>query len=190
MSDLTASMSVYPIDRTITTELPAGSRWERMGVLYEQVASAVADRETPVTVVSGHCTTSLETLAGLQRGGHNPGIVWFDAHADLHTETAAHLAISAGDRWRWQPVSTPRPCPPNWISGRRQDPGFCWLMLATPTLANSRCSPKLASATRLPMTSSTATFRGRSFAIADAAVDCTTRMPEPKRSAGRTVFRR
>jgi arginase len=41
-------------------------------------------------VVSGDCTTALGTVAGLQRAGIDPGIVWFDAHGDVQTvETTA-----------------------------------------------------------------------------------------------------
>ena len=78
-----------PVVREVTVELPAGGAWERMAVLYERVAQAVHEAmgrgATPV-VVSGDCTTSLGILAGLQRHGRDPAIVWFDAHADFHTE--------------------------------------------------------------------------------------------------------
>jgi arginase len=62
-------------------------------VLYRRVADAVAraaaDGTRPV-VVSGDCTTSLGIVAGLQRAGLDPGIVWFDAHGDVQTpETTA-----------------------------------------------------------------------------------------------------
>lgn len=75
-----------PVEREIIAELPPGGAWQRMGVLYEQVAQAVAGWGKPGAVVSGDCTTSLGVLAGLQRGGHEVGIVWFDAHADFHTD--------------------------------------------------------------------------------------------------------
>jgi len=76
-----------------------------MSALYEQVAQVVASCSNRVPVViSGDCTTSIGVLAGLQRGGHEVGIVWFDAHADLHTEdmtTSGYLgglplALAAG----------------------------------------------------------------------------------------------
>jgi arginase len=80
-------------DRTIAPALPPGSPWERMAVLYEEVAADVAAelaaRQLPV-VVSGDCTTSLGVVAGLQRTGRDPRVVWFDAHGDLQTpETTA-----------------------------------------------------------------------------------------------------
>lgn len=51
-----------PVEREITAELPPGGAWQRMGVLYEQVAQAVAGWGKPGAVVSGDCTTSLGVL--------------------------------------------------------------------------------------------------------------------------------
>ena len=45
-------------------------------------------------MVSGDCTTSLATAAGLQQAGLSPGIVWLDAHGDvqtLETTTSGYL---------------------------------------------------------------------------------------------------
>jgi arginase len=80
----------YPLERDVvaTAELPAGEVWERLGTLYSNVAAQVAATAAaggrPV-VVSGDCTTSLGTMAGLQRAGVDAGIVWFDAHGDVQT---------------------------------------------------------------------------------------------------------
>jgi arginase len=75
-------------DRTIAPDLPPGAPWERMAALYEEVAAAVATEvragRVPV-VLSGDCTTSLGIVAGLQRAGHDPHVVWFDGHADVQT---------------------------------------------------------------------------------------------------------
>ncbi|TDE00109.1 arginase family protein [Jiangella asiatica] len=81
---------------TVEAPLPAdGSVWERLAVLYDRVASVVASSVgTPVLVGSGDCTTSLATVAGLQRAGVSPSIVWFDAHGDvqtLETTTSGYL---------------------------------------------------------------------------------------------------
>jgi arginase len=35
--------------------------------------------------LSGDCTSALATVAGLQRRGLAPGVLWLDAHADFHT---------------------------------------------------------------------------------------------------------
>lgn len=75
-------------DVTITSNLPDGGTWERLAHLYRSVAAAVArdvqDGGRPV-VMSGDCTTSLATVAGLQRAGVDPAVVWFDAHGDIQT---------------------------------------------------------------------------------------------------------
>ncbi|MBB5873973.1 arginase [Allocatelliglobosispora scoriae] len=77
----------------VTAELPDGSIWERLTVLYDHVAETVgtivAGGGRP-EVYSGDCTTSLGVVAGLQRAGIAPAIVWFDAHGDVQTvETTA-----------------------------------------------------------------------------------------------------
>ncbi|WP_232665666.1 arginase family protein [Pseudonocardia sp. TRM90224] len=78
--------STFPLvpDLTLAPPLPEGSPTQRMGALYEQVAASVAGQVRPL-VVSGDCTTSLGVVAGLQRAGVEPAIVWFDAHGDVHT---------------------------------------------------------------------------------------------------------
>lgn len=73
---------------TLTVELPAGDPWRRMAALYQAVAATVAETVAGggrPAVLSGDCTTSLGTVAGLQRAGLDPAIVWFDAHGDLQT---------------------------------------------------------------------------------------------------------
>ncbi len=83
--------------RDITPALPAGGMWDRLAVLYSAVGQAVADstrRGARPVVVSGDCTTSLGIMAGLQHGGLDPAIVWFDAHGDvqtLETTTSGYL---------------------------------------------------------------------------------------------------
>ncbi len=85
-----------PVDVTVAAELPAGDPWSRMAVLYGQVAGVVAGAGRPVTVLSGDCTTSLGVLAGLQRAGHDPAVVWLDAHADFHTEATTTSGYLGG----------------------------------------------------------------------------------------------
>lgn len=91
--DLPLDAARFSPARTITAELPPGDPWARLAALYRLVADVVADTAghgaNPV-VVSGDCTTSLGIVAGLQRAGLDPGIVWFDAHGDVQTpETTA-----------------------------------------------------------------------------------------------------
>ena len=75
-------------DLVLAPELPDAGPWVRMAVLYEQVAATVAmeRRAGRVPIVqSGDCTTALGVVAGLQRSGTDPALVWFDAHGDLQT---------------------------------------------------------------------------------------------------------
>jgi arginase len=79
-----------PVSGAVTVEaaLPEGTIWQRLGVLYDAVADAVAQQARAgavPAVVSGDCLVALATIAGLQRAGADPGVVWFDAHSDVHT---------------------------------------------------------------------------------------------------------
>lgn len=124
-----------PVDREITAKLPPAGPWQRMAVLYEQVAQEVAGHAEPVLVVSGDCTTSLGVLAGLQRSGRDVGVVWFDAHADFHTDATTTsgylggmpLALAAGIGTLTLPTALGlRPVPESRIvlvGARDTDPG-------------------------------------------------------------------
>jgi len=85
-----------PIAHEVTVGLPDGDAWQRMGVLYEEVARVVSEHALPVLVISGACTTSLGILAGLQRAGREPGIVWIDAHGDFNTEATTPSGYLGG----------------------------------------------------------------------------------------------
>jgi arginase len=68
--------------------LPKDTPQIRMSALYEPLAKLVASSiirgELPVSV-AGDCCTSIGVLAGLQRAGLNPNLIWFDAHGDFNT---------------------------------------------------------------------------------------------------------
>jgi len=108
---------------TVTAGLPAGDAWERMTVLQSAVADAVAgDVASGVrpVVLSGDCNTSAGVMAGLQRAGVDPAIVWFDAHGDvqtLETTTSGYLgglALRLLIGYRPELIATPlglRPVP-------------------------------------------------------------------------------
>lgn len=72
----------------VSADLPDGDVWGRLATLYDRVADEVAAQvrggRRPL-VVSGDCTVSLGTMAGLQRAGVDAGVVWFDAHGDVQT---------------------------------------------------------------------------------------------------------
>lgn len=81
---LTGFVPPAPPDEVVVPDLPPGTAWERMAVLYAEVAGALGRDELQV-VLSGDCTTALAVVAGLQRSGVDPAVVWFDAHGDLQT---------------------------------------------------------------------------------------------------------
>jgi arginase len=88
LPDLDLPLSAEEI---VTADLPPADVWARLAALYHRVADAVAAAagSRPV-VLSGDCPTALGTVAGLQRAGIDPAIVWFDAHGDVQTlETTA-----------------------------------------------------------------------------------------------------
>ncbi|MGW4767051.1 arginase family protein [Nocardia sp. NPDC004278] len=76
-------------DAVVTAVLPKiDDPWARMAVLYDAVADRVAESVRGgerAVVASGDCTTALATVAGLQRAGLDPALVWFDAHGDVQT---------------------------------------------------------------------------------------------------------
>src|SRR6185436_17512054 len=49
-----------------------------------------------VTVLTGDCVTAVAVLAGLQRRGLDPAVVWFDAHGDFHTEATTTSGYLGG----------------------------------------------------------------------------------------------
>ncbi len=65
-------------------DLPAGTAQVRMIALFRELASRVAAEKHPL-VYAGNCMAPLGALAGLQRRGVGPSIVWFDAHGDFNT---------------------------------------------------------------------------------------------------------
>ncbi len=74
-----------PADIVVSPSLPAGDIWSRLAFLYSAVAGEVAASVGTPQVFSGDCLVAGATVAGVQRSGLDPAVVWFDAHADLHT---------------------------------------------------------------------------------------------------------
>ncbi len=52
--------------------------------LAELVKTAVHSNERPLSF-AGDCCTTIGVLAGLQRAGLDPTLIWFDAHGDFNT---------------------------------------------------------------------------------------------------------
>lgn len=71
-----------PADVVVEPELPGGDIWATLAVLCRHVADTIRPGDT---VISGDCLVAAGVLAGLQRAGVDPVVVWFDAHGDVHT---------------------------------------------------------------------------------------------------------
>jgi arginase len=80
-------------DAVVVSKGPAGAMLVR---LYDQVAARVAASDAPVVVASGDCTTTLAVVAGLQRHGVTPGVIWLDAHGDFHTPLTTRSGYFGG----------------------------------------------------------------------------------------------
>ena len=69
-------------------ELPHGDRLSRMSVVHEAIAGfaeeSITSGQRPVSI-AGDCCTSIGMLAGLQRAGISPTLIWLDAHGDFNT---------------------------------------------------------------------------------------------------------
>lgn len=69
-------------------QLPETNRQHRMSVVHEAIAqwvhTTLAAGRRPVSI-AGDCCTAIGVLAGLQRSGLHPTLIWFDAHGDFNT---------------------------------------------------------------------------------------------------------
>ena len=69
-------------------DLLPGDKQDRMSVLHGQLADftvqAISNGNRPVSI-AGDCCTTMGMLAGLQRAGLDPSLIWFDAHGDFNT---------------------------------------------------------------------------------------------------------
>lgn len=63
---------------------PQGEGWDAFIPLYTSVAQIVFGTENAV-VWAGDCGVTLAVVAGLQRRGIDPAVVWIDAHGDFNT---------------------------------------------------------------------------------------------------------
>jgi arginase len=51
----------------------------------QAVARALSDLDGLVIALEGDCSHAVGIIGGLMRARFSPGVVWFDAHGDLHT---------------------------------------------------------------------------------------------------------
>ena len=77
-----AMLNAGPLDQE------SGDIQHRVLPLYENIATFVAETagrgELPVAL-NGDCVMAIPVLAGLQRAGIDPFLIWFDAHGDFNT---------------------------------------------------------------------------------------------------------
>ena len=68
--------------------LPDGEKQQRLSAVHKPLADftqqIVLNGKQPVSI-AGDCCTTLGILAGLQRAGCDPTLIWFDAHGDFNT---------------------------------------------------------------------------------------------------------
>ena len=68
--------------------LPDGDQQTRMSAMHRAIAEHAADTigagGRPISI-AGDCCTAIGLLAGLQRSGIRPTLIWFDAHGDFNT---------------------------------------------------------------------------------------------------------
>jgi len=97
-------------DEVVAPALPDAGTWDRLAALYRPVARAAAADSAqggcPI-VTCGDCCTALGIVAGLQAADRAVGIVWFDAHGDLHTPETTTSGFLGGMPLRL--LTGPRP---------------------------------------------------------------------------------
>ncbi len=74
--------------RVVNPELAEGDTLHRIATVHQHLADEVAkvagSGDRPVSI-AGDCCTTLGVMAGLQRAGMDPTLIWIDAHGDLNT---------------------------------------------------------------------------------------------------------
>ena len=68
--------------------LPDGETQQRLSALHKPLADftqqSILNGKRPISI-AGDCCTAIGMLAGLQRAGLDPILIWFDAHGDFNT---------------------------------------------------------------------------------------------------------
>lgn len=117
--------------------LPGGNAQQRMSVIHQPIADFITNtclqNMRPVSI-AGDCCTALGVVAGLQKAGINPTLLWLDAHGDFNTwETTPSgfiggmplaMLVGRGQQDMVQAVGL-RPLPENQVilcDGRDLDP--------------------------------------------------------------------
>jgi len=80
-------------------DLPAGTQQRRMSAIHRPLADRVyqlaGDGHRPVSI-AGDCCTTIGVVAGLQRAGIEPLLIWFDAHGDFNTSETSPSGFIGG----------------------------------------------------------------------------------------------
>lgn len=133
-------------DTTVRPEFRADDEvWSRIAAVCAATATAVAAADGVPVVVSGDCLVAGGVVAGVQRTGTDPAVVWFDAHGDVHTlesstsgylgglslrvVTGAHGDLY-GDRFGLRPVAPERAV---LVDARDLDPAEARYLADSPT---------------------------------------------------------
>jgi arginase len=112
-------------DVTMSGSLPGETPWARYAALHERVAAEVgrllAGGER-LDVVTGDCLVAVGTVLGLQRAGHDVGVVWFDGHGDVNTVESSTSGYPGGMSLRIVAGHRPAPWPgPEDLRGVAED---------------------------------------------------------------------
>lgn len=86
-SDAVMLMS-QPDDIVITADPGDGDQTESLAPIHQQLATTVADisaRGDRPFAVLGDCCQTIALMAGLQRAGQHPALIWLDSHGDFNT---------------------------------------------------------------------------------------------------------
>ncbi len=91
-----------PGSRMIEAAPGAGDETDSLAPIHRELADAVAEAmsrgERPVAIV-GDCCQTIPVMAGLERQGVRPSIIWLDSHGDFNTWRRRPRAFSAACRW-------------------------------------------------------------------------------------------
>ena len=80
-------------------DLPAGNKMDTMAAVHRPLADfteqSIRSGNRPVSI-AGDCCTAIGMLAGVQRAGLNPVLIWFDAHGDFNTRETTPSGFLGG----------------------------------------------------------------------------------------------
>lgn len=86
-SDAVAQIS-GPGDTVITASPGSGDQTESLAPIHRELAATVsgiaADGNRPIAVL-GDCCQTIAVMAGLERNGLHPTLIWLDSHGDFNT---------------------------------------------------------------------------------------------------------